>query len=136
VSQTDLNTQIRLFDSLPRPVQTAIVGYANAAQLSPSTVTECALRYFLELPLSPPPETEAADLFNESSFLNDLSHDFQVAIAHYATRYEMPAEFVVELAIAHFLDPDSVTFDDCQTAIQRDRVDWLINQQSASVSAA
>ncbi|MGG6295036.1 hypothetical protein ACQ4M4_11470 [Leptolyngbya sp. AN02str] len=41
----------------------------------------------------------------------------------------MPPEFVVELAIAHFLDPDSVTFDDCQVGLQGDRVELLCHQK-------
>jgi len=50
------------------------------------------------------------------------------AIAHYATAHAMPPEFVIELAIAHFLDPDSVTFDDCQVGLVRDRLNLLLSQ--------
>ena len=42
-------------------------------------VIESALRYFLEVPGSSAPAMKASALFDESSFLNDLSYDFQVA---------------------------------------------------------
>jgi hypothetical protein len=48
----------------------------------------------------------------------------------------MPAEFVVELAIAHFLNPDSVTFDDCQVGVRRDRVELLKLHHEARQAAA
>jgi hypothetical protein len=31
----------------------------------------------------------------------------------------------VQSAIAHFLEPDSMTFNDCQTGLQRDRLELL-----------
>jgi predicted transcriptional regulator len=123
MSVPTLNTQIRLFDSLPRQVQSAVVGYANAAQLPPSVVIEFAIAQFLEL------ESENLEghlsSIEEGSILSELPPFIQVGIEHYALESEMPPEFVVELAISHFLDPDSVTFDDCQVSIQRARVEQL-----------
>lgn len=43
----------------------------------------------------------------------------------YAEQTEIPSELVIELAIAHFLDPDSVTFDDCQVTVEQTSVSWL-----------
>lgn len=48
----------------------------------------------------------------------------------------MPPEFVVELAIAHFLAPDSVTFDDCLIELQRDQVELLRRQKRARQATA
>ena len=46
-----------------------------------------------------------------------------------AAEDEMPPELVVELAIAHFLDPESVTFDDCLVGLQHDQVKLLRQQK-------
>ncbi|NES21105.1 MAG: hypothetical protein F6K41_19790 [Symploca sp. SIO3E6] len=46
-------------------------------------------------------------------------------IEKYAAEDELPPEFVVDLVIAHFLDPDSMTFDDCQTGLQQDQLALL-----------
>jgi hypothetical protein len=118
-----LNTQIRLFDSLPRRVQSAIVGYANAAKLPPYAVTEFAIAQFLEL--YPEVLGEQPESIRDSSILTELPLFLQSGIEKYALENEMPAEFVVELAISHFIDPDSVTFDDCQISVQRVQIEEL-----------
>lgn len=118
-----LNTQIRLFESLPQRIQSALVAYANAAKLSPAAVVEAALALFLELERNSDQEPPSA--IEESSILAELPIATQTAIAHYATANEMPPEFVLELAIAHFLDPDAVTFDDCQVGVQREQIELL-----------
>lgn len=120
---SNLNTQIRLFESLPHRIQSAIVAYANAAQLSPAVVVEAALTLFLELDNSFKQGTQSA--VTEGSILTELPGSMQAAIVHYAETNEMPPEFVLELAIAHFLDPDAVTFDDCQVGVQREQVELL-----------
>jgi predicted transcriptional regulator len=134
MSMPAFNTQIRLFDSLPRSVQSAIVGYANAAMLPPSAVVEFAIAHFLEL--SPESSSERVAVVEEGSILSELPSYIQVGIEQYAMESDMPPEFVVELAIAHFLDPDSVTFDDCQMSIQRDRVEQLKLDWSARQAIA
>lgn len=119
----NLATQLRLFDSLPRRIQSAVVGYANAAQLSPATVIEFALTRFLDFKSQ---QADAAESCAEDdTLLSELPPALQIAIGQYATENEMPPDFVVELAIAHFLDPDSMTFDDCQVGVQRDQVERL-----------
>ena len=50
------------------------------------------------------------------------------------SRREIPSELVIELAIAHFLDPDSVTFDDCQMKVEQTSITWL--KQYAGNTAA
>jgi hypothetical protein len=126
---SNLNTQIRLFESLPQRIQSAIVAYANAAQLSPAAVVEAALALFLELDNSSTQGAQSA--VTEGSILTELPGSMQTAIVHYAQANEMPPEFVLELAIAHFLDPDSVTFDDCQVGVQREQIERL-KQYSAA----
>ncbi len=123
MTTSDLNTQIRIFDSLPRRVQSAVVAYANAAKLPPAAVIEFMLTHFLELEARLPDEQRSS--VEDSSMLSELPFFIQTAIAQYADENEMPPEFVVELAIAHFLDPDAVTFDDCQVGVQREQVELL-----------
>jgi hypothetical protein len=121
---SNLNTQIRLFESLPHRIQSAI-----AAQLSPAAVVEAALALFLELDNSSTQGAQSA--VTEGSILAELPGSMQAAITHYAQANEMPPEFVLELAIAHFLDPDSVTFADCQVGVQREQIE-LLKQYSAA----
>lgn len=112
-------TKFHIFDSLPNRVQLAIIAYADAANLSPETVTEFAITHFLELEsISPNNRHHAEDGSELPTFL-------QSRIKDYAVENEMPSEFVVELAIAHFLDPDSVTFDDCRVDVQHERLELL-----------
>jgi hypothetical protein len=120
---SNLNTQIRLFESLPHRIQSAIVAYANVAELSPAAVVEAALGLFLEPDSSTVEASPTA--MAEGSILAELPLSTQAAIAHYANANQMPPEFVLELAIAHFLDPDAVTFDDCQLGVQREQIQRL-----------
>lgn len=129
-----INTQLQLFNSLPQRVQSAIVGYANAADLSPAAVIEFGLIQFLDLDYQG--FVREQDAVKDSSILADLPVPIRAAVEQYAIENEMPAEFVVELAIAHFLDPDSVTFDDCQIGVDRDRVELLKLHHKAWLSAA
>lgn len=129
---SSLNTQSCLFDSLPEPIQSALTAYAKEAELSLDAVITFAIAYFLEL--------ESISLGNKESStksinsLDDLPAPLQSEIKNYAAEEEMPLEFVVELAIAHFLDSDSVTFDDCITGLQRERVE-LLRQQKRNLEA-
>ena len=132
---SNLNTQIRLFESLPRQIQSVIVAYANAANLSPAAVVEVALSFFLELSAKPIHEPQSS--IEEGSILAELPVAMQTAVTQYAVANEMPPEFVLELAIAHFLDPDSVTFEDCQVGVQHERIELLklhYGAQQASVA--
>ena len=130
-----LNTQLQIFNSLPQGVQSAIVGYANAADLSPAVVIEFAIAQFLDLNFQT--LSREHDATGDSSILADLPSSIRAAIEQYAIENEMAAEFVVELAIAHFLDPDSVTFDDCQVGVQRDRVELLkLHHEARQTTAA
>lgn len=131
---SNLNTQIRLFESLPHRIQSALVAYANAAQLSPAAVVEAALALFLELDDRSRQGMQSA--FIEGSILAELPGSMQAAIAHYAQANEMPPEFVLELAIVHSLDPDAVTFDDCQVGVQREQVALLKQHYAAQTAPA
>ena len=129
-----LNTQLQIFNALPQGVQSAIVGYANAADLSPAAVIEFAMIQFLDLNFQT--LSREQDASEDSSFLAGLPASIRTAVEQYAIKNEMPAEFVVELAIAHFLDPDSVTFNDCQVGVQRDRVELLRLHHNARQATA
>lgn len=113
----------QIFDSLPQKIQSAIAAYAESAELSPDVIITFAIAHFLELESIP--LQEGHNHTESGSILNDLPASLQKEIENYAAENDMPPEFVVELAIAHFLDPDSMTFDDCQTGLQRDRLELL-----------
>lgn len=89
----DLNSQIYIFDTLPPRVQSAIVAYAEAAQISVSMVVEVALRYFLELDIQD--AKEATDASEMNSMRTELPPVLQTRIAAYANEHQMPVEFVV-----------------------------------------
>jgi hypothetical protein len=55
------------------------------------------------------------DISALKDILNHLSINIREALEEYAIASEMPIEFVVEMAIASFLDLDSTTFADCRT---------------------
>ncbi|MBO3459069.1 hypothetical protein G7B40_012105 [Aetokthonos hydrillicola Thurmond2011] len=48
------------------------------------------------------------------NMLDYLPERIRQAIEEYSQQNQIPPELVIELAIAHFLDVYSVTFDDCQ----------------------
>ena len=70
-----LNTQLQIFNSLPQGVQSAIVGYANAADLSPAAVIEFAIIQFLDLSF----QTLSSDrkVPQDSSILTDRPSSIQ-----------------------------------------------------------
>ncbi len=89
---------------------------------------------FLELEFIPVPDNHSHT--ESSSILNDLPTSLQTEIDKYAAEDNIPPEFVVELAIAHFIDPDSITFDDCQTEVQQERLEVLKLQQRSLQTVA
>jgi hypothetical protein len=48
------------------------------------------------------------------NILDYLPEHIKQAIDEYCKETQLSPELVIELAIAHFLDVDSVTFDDCR----------------------
>jgi predicted transcriptional regulator len=130
-----LTPSTRILNSLPREIQAAILTYASEAGLTPQAVIEYAIAQFLEL------DTTLTDdePFNadETSLLAELPQSLQNQARQYAETAEMPPEFVIELAISHFLDPDSVTFDDCRVKVQQGAIEWLKRAaDNSSVTAA
>jgi len=115
------DTQSRLFDWLPERIQGAITSYAAAAAAPPLAVIEYAVSSFLALDTE---STQAAP-GEPVVLLSELPVALQNRLGQYATFYEMPVEFVVELAIAFFLDPDAMTFDDCQVGVRQEQVERL-----------
>lgn len=128
------NNQLWLFDSVPERVKLAIVAYANETGLSTQAIITIAIAHFLEAEAMPLGDKRS---YSEGSgILDGLPASLQDAINHYAAADKLPPEFVVELAIAHFLDPDSVTFDDCQPGIQHERVELLRQHKRARRATA
>lgn len=109
--------------SLPDDIQAAIITYASETELTPSAVIEGAVKHFLDLDTSLSSESDGNS--EETSLLAELPLSIQSQAKQYAEKAEIPPEFVIELAIAHFLDPDSVTFDDCQVKVQQGLIAWL-----------
>ncbi|MEM9161742.1 MAG: hypothetical protein AAGC54_01565 [Cyanobacteria bacterium P01_F01_bin.4] len=115
--------QTRIWNSLPDDIKSAVLTYARGAELVPRLVIEFMIARFLELDVTLLKSRQT--LADDNTFLADLPLQLQTKVRQYAVDTEIPPEFVIELAIAHFLDPDSVTFDDCQISVRRDLVDWL-----------
>ena len=81
------------------------------------------MQHFLELDTSL--SSEAMQAAEDTSLLATLPPVLQCQSIQYAEQTEVPSELVIELAIAHFLDPDSVTFDDCQVKVEKSSIAWL-----------
>ncbi|MEL6556443.1 MAG: hypothetical protein AAFQ63_23760 [Cyanobacteria bacterium J06621_11] len=119
----DPKTDERILQSFPDNIRAAILTYAHESELTATAVIEGALQHFLELDtsLSGEPISAAED----TSLLSALPPVLQGQAIEYAEKTEIPAALIIELAIAHFLDPDSVTFDDCQVKVQQNSIAWL-----------
>ncbi len=55
------------------------------------------------------------------AFLDALPDKIKQAIITYAEEIEYPVEAVLEISISGFLDPDSLSFDDCQPMTGKER---------------
>lgn len=55
------------------------------------------------------------------AFLDALPEKIQQALITYAEEIDYPVEAVLEIAIASFLDPDSLSFVDCQPMTGKER---------------
>lgn len=130
-SQTAPTNQ-RILDSLPAEIRVAILAYEQETALSANAVIEGALKHFLALDTSL--QSEAVNTAEDTSLLSTLPPILQSQAIQYAEQIEIPGELVIELAIAHFLDPDSVTFDDCQVKVEQTSIAWL--KQYADEAAA
>jgi len=67
-------------------------------------------------------QTENLSSTAAHAFLDALPEKIQRALVTYAEEMDYPVEAVLEIAIAGFLDPDSIRFDDCKpmTGMERD----------------
>ena len=128
-----ISSDERILDSLPDEIRVAIETYANQSELSENAVIEGALKHFLSLDTSL--SSEAMNTAEDTSLLSSVPPILQSQAIQYAEQTEVPAELVIELAIAHFLDPDSVTFDDCQVKVEQTSIAWL-KQYADEVTAA
>jgi hypothetical protein len=57
---------------------------------------------------------QTQDISALKDILNYLPTNIKEALEEYSIASEMPIEFVIEMAIASFLDLDSTTFADCR----------------------
>lgn len=133
--QPKIATDDRILDALPAEIRAAISTYANESGLSANAVIEGAIRHFLELDTSL--KNEVISTAEDTSLLAALPPILQSQVLQYAEQTEITSELVIELAIAHFLDPDSVTFDDCQVKVEQASIAWLKQYaDSKTVTAA
>jgi len=124
----------RILDSLPDDIRAAILTYAHESELTANAVIEGALKHFLALDTSL--GNEATMTAEDTSLLAVLPPILQSQAIQYAEKTEIPSELVIELAIAHFLDPDSVTFDDCEVKVEKTSIAWLKEYADAAATAA
>ena len=116
-------TDERILESLPDDIRAAVLTYASESELTANAVIEGALKHFLELDTSL--SSGSTRTARDTSLLAVLPPVLQSQAIQYAEQTEVPPELVIELAIAHFLDPDSVTFDDCQVKVEQTSIAWL-----------
>ena len=116
MTSPNVPTNNRILDALPNDIRAAIETYANESELSANAVIEGAIKHFLSLDTSL--NSSTVRTAEETSLLSTLPSVLQSQAITYAEQTEIPADLVIELAIAHFLDPDSVTFDDCQVKVE------------------
>ena len=57
---------------------------------------------------------QTSDTSTLKNILDYLPARIRQAIEEYSKETQLPPELVIESAIAHFLDVDSVTFNDCR----------------------
>ncbi len=129
----DSTTQATILSYFPERIQVALKDYGTEIDLPPEAVVQSAIGYFLE----------SADIIirvNDENSLNSsqnqgiLAHlpsSMQKGVEQYATEYEFPPEFVIEMAVTFLLDPDASSFEDCQVGVKREQV-YLLQQYRKS----
>jgi hypothetical protein len=78
---------------------------------------------------------QTKDISALKDILNHLPTNIREALEEYSLASEMPIEFVIEMAIASFLDLDSTTFADCHPASpgqMREQIEILQLQLAAA----
>ena len=118
----DKHIERLIWDAYPEPVQKVIEFYAKVTSMSPQDVIEYAIACFVGIDRKP---SDIDKLLIEEGEISAFSPYIQKGIHSHAAEIEYPPEAVLEMAIASFLDPDAVTFDDCFPGIDRDKVSQL-----------
>lgn len=78
---------------------------------------------------------QTGDITALRSIVNHLPGNIKDALEAYSADTGMPLEFIIEMAIASFLDVDSTTFADCRTDSPgrlRERIEILQIQLAAA----
>jgi hypothetical protein len=123
----DSTTHLTLLNHFPEHIRSALKAYASATNFSPEMVVQLAIGYFLEsaditIGMN---SQDCSSSLSSRGVLSYLPPSLQKGIEQYATEYEFPPEFVVELAVTFLLDPDASSFEDCQVGIRREQVHLL-----------
>jgi predicted transcriptional regulator len=116
-----------ILEFFPPSIRSVIGTYGQMTDASPEAVVETAIVEFLEIDWLSylAHRVDSPNRQTAYQILDLIPLNLRAAIDEYASETEMPSEFVVELAIAHFLDPDSMTYEDCQVGIGRAQVERL-----------
>lgn len=133
-------TETALLSYFPERIQAALKAYGTETNLSPESVVQSAISYFLEsadVHVGMTDQTVpniAPDTLPCQNILAHLPNSMQKGIEQYAAECEFPPEFVVELAVTFLLDPDASSFEDCWSGVQKAQV-HLLQQYRKSHSA-
>jgi len=134
----DSTTNPTLLSYFPERIQAALRAYGAEVSLPPESVVQFAIGYFLEaadIKVSPNGQ-EIPNSLPTQGVLAHLPNSLQNGIEQYATKYEFPADYVVELAVTFILDPDASGFEDCQVGVQREQVHLLQQYRENSLAQA
>lgn len=125
--QTTDSITTTILNHFPERIQVALRAYGTEVNLLPEMVVQFAIAYFLDSADIEPGSSDQAvqSTSHPSSWLTHLPGSLQPGIEQYAKDYGCPPEFVVELAVTFFLDPDASSFADCQVGVQREQVHLL-----------
>lgn len=120
----DSTTRATILGYFPEKIQVALRAYADEIYLSVESLVKLAIGYFLEsaeiqVDMN---DQDPLDVLPDQGMLSYLPHLMQKGIDEYATEYEFPPEFVVEMAVTFLLDPDASSFDDCQVNVHLEQV--------------
>ena len=123
----DSTTKATILSYFPERIQAALRAYAAEMNLLPESMVQLALGYFLEsaeigVGMN---DQDLPDVLPNQNILARLPNLMQKGIDQYATEYEFPPEFVVDMAVTFLLDPDASNFEDCQVGIQKEQVHLL-----------
>jgi hypothetical protein len=134
----DTTTHKTILNYFPERIQNALEGYAAEIELPPEALVQLGIGYFLETAdiAVAIDDEDSSSMSSDQDMLSCLPASLREGIEKYATEYEFPPEFVVEMAVTFLLDPDASSFDDCQVSVQKEQVGLLQNYREAHEAEA